>query len=70
MRNSTLFIGTMLASLILAGCNPREPGQPPNPPTPQTGGVIPQAQLDALDKARNVEDVLKQGAQRNEPAAQ
>lgn len=33
-------------------------------------GVVPQAQLDALQKARNVEGVLQQGAQRSEPGAQ
>ena len=63
-------IGAALIALALAGCNPKEPGQP-NPPTPQTSnGVIPQAQLDALNKAKGVGEVLQQGAQRNEPDTQ
>lgn len=41
------------------GCNAKDPSQP-KPPTPQTGGVIPQTQLDALNKAKNVENVLQQ----------
>lgn len=57
-----------LTTLALAGCNPKEPTQP-TPPTPQTGGVIPQAQLDALNKAKGVEEVLQQGAQRSESEA-
>ena len=69
MRNQVLLLSTTLVALALAGCNPKEPGQP-SPPTPQTGGVIPQAQMDALDKAKSVEGVLQQGAQRNEQGAQ
>lgn len=73
MHNISLYIGTALVALTLAGCNAKDPSQP-KPPTPQAeggsgGGVIPQAQIDALNKARNVENVLKEGAQRNEPAA-
>jgi hypothetical protein len=41
------------------GCNAKDPSQP-TPPTPQAVGVIPQAQLDTLNKARNVENVLQQ----------
>ena len=41
------------------GCNAKDPSQP-TPPTPQASGVIPQAKLDALNKAKNVENVLQQ----------
>lgn len=47
------------ATLGIGGCNAKDPSQP-KPPTPQAGGVIPQAQLDALNKAKNVEQVLQQ----------
>jgi hypothetical protein len=56
-----------IAALAGAGCNAKDPSQP-KPPTPQAeSGVIPQAQLDALNKARGVGDVLQQGAQRSDP---
>jgi hypothetical protein len=51
--------------IIIVGvtaCGPKDPSQP-KPPTPQAGGVIPQAQLDALNKAKNVERVLQDSAQ-------
>jgi len=56
----------------LATCNAKDPSQP-KPPTPQAedrepASVIPQAQQDALNKARNVEAVLQQGAKRNDVA--
>ena len=61
MRNlfHTVLIALTLASF--SGCNAKDPTQP-KPPTPQTDGVIPQAQLDALNKAKNVEQVLQQEA--------
>jgi hypothetical protein len=62
-----------LASIALCGlsaCGPKDPSQP-KPPPPITGGVIPQAQLDALNKAKNVESVLqKEAQQRGEKADQ
>jgi hypothetical protein len=69
IRSFSACIAVALTTLALAGCNPKEPGQP-NPPTPQTSGAIPQGQLDAMDKAKNVEGVMEQGAQRSEPPAQ
>jgi hypothetical protein len=57
-------------ALSICGCGPKDPSQP-TPPTPQAGGVIPQAQLDALNKAKNVEQVLQQeDQQRREQADQ
>jgi hypothetical protein len=71
---STLFkplaTGAAIAALLCA-CNAKDPSQP-KPPTPQaeqpatTGGVIPQSQLDAMKKAKEVEKVLQQGAQRSD----
>lgn len=54
----------------LCACNARDPSQP-KPPTPQAEtehatGVIPQSQLDAMKKAKDVEKVLQQGAQRSD----
>jgi hypothetical protein len=46
---------------ILTGCSDKKL---PEPVAPQTSGVIPQAQLDALNKAKNVEAVLKQDEQK------
>ncbi len=54
-----------IALLGLCACQPKDPSQPA-PPTPQTGGVIPQAQLDALNKAKNVEQVMKQAAEQRD----
>lgn len=45
---------------FVTACNKKAP----EPPAPQTSGVIPQAQLDALNKAKAVEGVIEQGAQR------
>jgi hypothetical protein len=49
-----------LISCALLACSPKNP----EPPKPQAEGVIPQAQLDALNKAKNVENVIMQGEQR------
>ncbi|HSB98241.1 MAG TPA: hypothetical protein VLC91_17400 [Spongiibacteraceae bacterium] len=63
-------VSIALALCSFSACNAKDPSQP-KPPTPQTGGVIPQAQLDALNKAKNVENVLQQEAhQRSEQADQ
>lgn len=72
MRTRAILLSTAVAAttLVLAACNPKEPGQP-NPPSPQTSeGVLSQAQQDALNKAKGVGEVLQQGAQRNETDAQ
>jgi hypothetical protein len=67
---TTTFSVCIAAALAIAGCNAKDPSQP-NPPTPQAeGGVIPKAQLDALNKAKGVEETLKQGAQRSDPATE
>lgn len=60
----TLFAAT--AIVALASCSGKKT---PEPVAPQTGGVIPQAQLDALNKAKNVENVLKEDAQRQREQA-
>lgn len=46
-----------LFPMVLGACSQKSTEQPSEKPT----GVIPQAQLDALNKAKNVETVLKQG---------
>jgi type IV pilus biogenesis protein CpaD/CtpE len=47
-------------ALALSACSKNSTEQPSEKPT----GVIPQAQLDALNKAKNVENVLKQDEQK------
>lgn len=47
---------------LLCACAPKSP----EPPKPQAGGVIPQAQLDALNKAKGVENTLLQGEQQRQ----
>jgi hypothetical protein len=69
LKTTILPIALFGALLNIGGCNAKDPTQP-KPPTPQANGVIPQAQLDALNKAKNVEQVLQQGQQRNEQADQ
>jgi hypothetical protein len=41
----------------------------PEPKAEEPAGVIPQAQLDALNKAKNVENVMMQDAQRQREQA-
>jgi hypothetical protein len=65
----SLAAGAAIAALLCA-CNAKDPSQP-KPPTPQAEteqatGVIPQSQLDAMKKAKDVEKVLQQGAQRSD----
>jgi len=48
-----------LIGIAVAACSPRNP----EPPMPQTDGVIAQPQLDALNKAKAVGDVVGQAAQ-------
>lgn len=67
MHKFARLLSVTIALAGVAACNGRDPSQP-EPPTPQASGVIPQAQLDALDKAKNVEAVLQQGAKRSDPA--
>lgn len=60
-------IAVIVTALVSAiGCSPKKA---PEPPAPQAGGVIPQAQLDALNKAKAVEGVVEQGAQREREQA-
>lgn len=42
----------------------------PEPKAEEPAGVIPQAQLDALNKAKNVENVIMQDAQRQREQAE
>ncbi len=51
----------ILASLLIGGCSSK---QAPESAEQKPAGVIPQAQLDALNKAKAVEGVIEQGAQR------
>lgn len=50
----------VMFALALSACSQKNTEQPSEKPT----GVIPQAQLDALNKAKNVENVLKQDEQK------
>jgi hypothetical protein len=56
MRLIIVFAGV----LLLAGCGASDSG---DKDAPGNGGVIPQHQLKAMEKAKNIEDVLKQSEQ-------
>ena len=56
----------VIAIIMLAGCSDKKS---PEPAASQNEGVIPQAQLDALNKAKNVENVIMQDAQRQREQA-
>jgi hypothetical protein len=58
MRVKLSILLAIICSVLLA-CSPKNP----EPPKPQAEGVIPQAQLDALNKAKNVENIIMQGDQ-------
>lgn len=59
---SRLRIAFFAATIItIGGCHDKNT---PAPIAPQNDGVIPQAQLDALKKAKGVEDTLMQADQR------
>ena len=62
MKKLCLLIVTLA---FIAACDKKAP----EPPAPQAGGVIPQAQLDALNKAKAVEGVIEQNAQRTREQA-
>jgi hypothetical protein len=53
MRNFCL----LMSVVLLAACGSSDSG---DTEASGDGGVIPQHQLDAMDKAKNVEDMLKQ----------
>lgn len=62
---TALVIGTLLA---VTACHKNNT---PEPIAPQKNeGVIPQAQLDALNKAKNVENVIMQDANRQREQAE
>lgn len=64
---STLRIVFVATALIaIAGCHDKNT---PAPIAPQSEGVIPQAQLDALNKAKNVENVIMKDADRQREQA-
>lgn len=66
MRTTLTFASAVLVTALCA-CSEKTPEKP----DPQLGGVIPQAQLDALKKAKDVENVLQKGAeQRQEQSEQ
>ena len=51
---------SVFACVLLVGCGASDSG---NKEASGDGGVIPQHQLDAMEKANNVEDMLKQSEQ-------
>ena len=58
---------TVATALFLTACSDKKPPEPAEKPS----GVIPQAQLDTLNKAKAIEDTLMQtDAQRREQADQ
>lgn len=54
------------ASISLLACSPKSTQAPA---TDQPTGVIPQAQLDALNKAKNVQNVMNEQADKTREAA-
>lgn len=60
-----LTFSAALAIGVLSACSPKNPELP----KPQAEGVIPQAQLDALNKAKNVDNVIMEGEQKRREAA-
>lgn len=62
----SLLFATSIIAALASGCSDKKS---PEPAAPQNGGVIPQAQLDALNKAKNVENVIMQDAQRQREQA-
>jgi len=67
MKKYIRLITIMLAAAIGTACS--EKTNTP-PPTPQPQGVIPQAQLDALNKAKNVENVMMEQADKTREASE
>ena len=53
-------ISVFACVLLLTACGASDPG---DKEAPGDGGVIPQHQLDAMEKAKNVEDMLMQSEQ-------
>lgn len=63
MRN-ILTVGITAMTLLIVSCSDKSP-----PPTEQVRDAIPQAQLDALNKAKNVENVMNEQADKTREAA-
>lgn len=63
MTRAGQWIGAIAIVLAIAACSDN------NTPSEQPAGAIPQSQLDALDKAKNVEDVLQQQADKTRAAS-
>lgn len=57
----------LMALLALSACGGDEPAKKPEA---KNGGVIPQHQLDAMQKAKNLEDVLQQSEQQRREAVE
>lgn len=55
----------VLTVALLTACGGDEPAKKPEA---KNGGVIPQHQLDAMQKAKNLEDVLQQSEQQRREA--
>ena len=56
-------ISTLATVLFLTACGGGDTGDASDNKDTKNGGVIPQHQLDAMDKAKNVEDVLNKADQ-------
>lgn len=66
MKKLTAAICIALAPVMLMACSEKSAQTPAaNQPT----GAIPQAQLDALDKAKNVQNVMNQQSDKTREAA-
>lgn len=66
MRREIILIVWLPIASTIAGCSEKNSPEP----TQKDAGVIPQAQLDALNKAKNVEALLQQERAQQSDAAQ
>jgi hypothetical protein len=66
MKKFTAAIFIALMSVVVIACSEKSS---PAPQTEQPTGVIPQAQLDALNKAKNVQNVMNEQDDKTREAA-
>lgn len=62
----SLLFATIIVATLASGCSEKKA---PEPAAQQPTGVIPQAQVDALNKAKNVENVIMKDADRQREQA-